>query len=399
MKKLHYSVLACLVLSAAFLFKAFGNHRTGTLALPEILVAGDLNEDGKLDLAVNVTGFDNIAILKGDGLGGFTLNGHIHTDTLPKGLAIGDVNRDHHIDLMDCTNWGYDAEVHLGDGLGGFGSLDYLVRGEGGPNRLLLADFNNDQNLDAAVNGPNEGVILVYMGNGRGGFNVPPFELEDLRRCEGLTHADFNRDGNQDLAVVTHGNQNSFCHIFLGDGTGNFKKGPELNINQDAATVAASDLNNDGKLDLVVAGAGPENNTGNFIQTFLGHGTGNFTLKQTTSLGRGAIKGLLGVADFNEDGKADVAYPLSSIQRAHDSSTQVLIFLGDGTGNLVQGTTVTAEEEPHTVVAKDLNGDGHVDLAVSNRTAGTVSIHLGSGTGTFTKVSSVSVVCEGGACD
>ena len=59
------------------------------MALPEILVAGDLNEDGKVDLAVNVTGFDNIAILTGDGLGGFTLKGHVATDTLPKGLAAG----------------------------------------------------------------------------------------------------------------------------------------------------------------------------------------------------------------------------------------------------------------------------------------------------------------------
>jgi FG-GAP-like repeat len=396
MKKLHY--FACLVLSAAFALPAFGNHRTGTLALPELLVAVDLNEDGKLDLAVNVTGFDNIAILIGNGLGGFTLNGHIQTDTLPKGLSAGDLNRDHHIDLVGCSNWGYDAEVHLGDGLGGFGPRDNWVRGEGGPNRTILADFNNDRKLDLAVSGPDEGVLLIYFGDGKGGFNPFPSELEDLLHCDGFTAADLNGDGKQDLAVVTHGQQNSFCHIFLGDGTGNFSTGPELSVNQDAATVAAVDLNNDGKLDLVVAGAGPENTTGNFILTFLGDGTGNFTLKQTTLLGRGAIKGLLGVADFNEDGKADVAYPLASTQIHHDFSTDVLIFLGDGTGNLVQGTTVTSEEEPHTVVATDLNGDGHVDLAVSNRTSGTVTIHLGNGTGTFTKVASVSVVCEGGVC-
>lgn len=399
MKKPHYSALACLVLSAAFLLPAFGNHRTGSLALPEILVAGDLNEDGKLDLAVNVTGFDNIAFLTGDGLGGFTLNGRVPTDTLPKGLAAGDLNRDHHIDLVDCTNWGYDAEVHLGDGLGGFGTRDYMARGEGGPNRVILADFNNDQKLDAAVTGPDEGVILVYLGNGSGGFNVPPFELEDLQACDGLTNADLNGDGNQDIAVVTHGQKNNVLHIFLGDGTGNFNKGPELNTNQAAVTVAAGDLNNDGKLDLVVAGAGPENNNGNFIQTFLGDGTGNFTLMETTPLGKGNIKGLIALADFNEDGKIDVAYPLTGTQIRHQKSTTVLIFLGDGTGRLVAGTSVTAEEEPHTVVATDLNGDGHADLAVSNRTSGTVTIHLGSGSGTFTKVASVSVVCEGGACE
>ena len=116
-------------------------------------------------------------------------------------------------------------------------------------------------------------------------------------------------------------------------------------------------------------------------------------------MGHGSIKGLLGVADFNEDGKADVAFPFTvRPNTATQASTTVLIFLGDGTGRLVAGAPVTAEEEPHTVVARDLNGDGHVDLAVSNRTAGTVSIHLGSGTGTFTKSASVSVVCESGVC-
>jgi len=399
MKKSHFSALACFVLSAIFLPAAFGNHRTGSEALPELLVAGDLNEDGNLDLAVNVTGFDNIAILTGNGLGAFTLNGHIATDTLPKGLAAGDLNRDHHIDLVDCTNWGYDAEVHLGDGLGGFGTRDYLARGEGGPNRTILADFNNDRKLDCAVNGPDEGVILVYLGDGKGGFLLPPSELEDLRHCDGFAAADLNGDGKQDIAVVTHGNQNNLVHIFLGDGTGNFNTGAEISITQDATTLAPGDLNNDGKMDLVVAGAGPENKNGNFVQTLLGDGTGNFTLKQTTFLGKGNTKGLIALADFNEDGKLDLAFPFTSDQIAHQPSTRVLIFLGDGTGNLVEGATVTAEEEPHTVIAADLNKDGHLDLAVSNRTSGTVSIHLGNGTGNFTKVASVSVVCEGGVCE
>ena len=76
------------------------------------------------------------------------------------------------------------------------------------------------------------------------------------------------------------------------------------------------------------------------------------------------------MADFNEDGKLDLAFPFTSDQIAHQPSTRVLIFLGDGTGNLVEGATVTAEEEPHTVIAADLNKDGHLDLAVSNRTSG-----------------------------
>jgi len=69
MKKLQFSTLACLVLSAAFLPSASANHRTGTLILPELIVAGDFNQDGNMDLAVNCTGFDVAAILFGDRAG------------------------------------------------------------------------------------------------------------------------------------------------------------------------------------------------------------------------------------------------------------------------------------------------------------------------------------------
>jgi hypothetical protein len=397
MKKLNFSAFACLILSAVFLPSAFGNHRTGSLPLPELLVAGDFNADGNLDLAVNVDGFDYVAILTGDGLGGFTLKGRVATGTLPKGLAAGDINRDGHIDLVGCSNWDYQAEVYLGDGVGGFGTRDNAVRGEGGPNRDVLADFNNDGNLDLAVQGPDEGVVLIYLGNGKGGFILPPSELEDLLHCEGIATADFNHDGNQDLGIVT--THTNLAHIFLGDGTGKFSLSAEFPVNDDAETLAPGDLNNDGKLDLVVAGAGSENVAGNFVQTFLGDGTGNFTLKETTLLDPGNMKGLIAVADFNEDGKLDVAFPVTGTQIAHHPSTTVLIFLGDGTGKLVAGTSFTAEEEPHTVIARDLNNDGHLDLAVSNRSSATVSIHLGNGTGTFTKSASVSVLCEGGVCE
>ena len=90
MKTTRFSLLVCFALCASFLNSADANHRTGSLALPEDMVAGDFNGDGNLDLAVNVTGFDNIAIFMGDGAGGLNLIGHLATNTLPKGLATAD---------------------------------------------------------------------------------------------------------------------------------------------------------------------------------------------------------------------------------------------------------------------------------------------------------------------
>src|SRR5256884_8855123 len=117
MKKIQFSAWVCLIVSAAFLPSAFANHRTGSIIAPELIVAGDFNQDGNMDLAVNCTGFEVVAILFGDGQGGFTLGGHFATGTLNKGLQGGDVNRDGHLDLVTCKKLGYDERILLGGGL------------------------------------------------------------------------------------------------------------------------------------------------------------------------------------------------------------------------------------------------------------------------------------------
>ena len=58
-----FLALAGALLWAVFPSSAWANHRTGDFALPEVIVGGDFDHDGKLDLALNVTGFDMVAIL------------------------------------------------------------------------------------------------------------------------------------------------------------------------------------------------------------------------------------------------------------------------------------------------------------------------------------------------
>ncbi len=64
-------------LCATFTSSALANHRSGDAPLPEIMTGGDFNGDGNLDFAVNLSGFDNFAVLNGDGQGNFTLKRHI----------------------------------------------------------------------------------------------------------------------------------------------------------------------------------------------------------------------------------------------------------------------------------------------------------------------------------
>jgi len=395
MKKIQFAALACFILSAAFLPSASANHRTGSQILPELLVAGDFNHDGNMDLAVNCTGFDVVAILFGDGQGGFVLGGHFPTDTLTKGLQVGDVNSDGNLDLVSATNWGYDEIVLLGDGVGSFHfpTPPCEIDGDGEPVRVLLRDFNNDGKLDIFVNAPDDNKVVLYFGDGRGNFPGPDIEIEDVTQPYGMDAGDLNRDGKLDAAVcgVSNTPGQSVVTVMLGDGTGGFTNST-YSVGDLPSSVKIGDLNNDGIPDLVVAGALPGNATGNYISTFLGNGRGVFALAQTVQVGEGNLKGDIALGDFNEDGNLDVAFPKTGSQIPHQHSTSEFIFFGDGHGQLSAGPVLTVEEEPHSVIAVDVNHDGHLDLCNTNRTAGTVTTLLGDGHGNFTLSSSVSVL-------
>jgi hypothetical protein len=87
------------------------------------------------------------------------------------------------------------------------------------------------------------------------------------------------------------------------------------------------------------------------------------------------------VGDFNGDGKLDLA--VSNYQ-----GNTVSILLGDGTGKFTAASSPATGLEPNGVAVGDFNGDGKLDLAVANTLSNTVSILLGDGTGNFTAASS-----------
>jgi FG-GAP-like repeat len=374
-------------LFVTFASSASANHRSGDFPLPEIMTAGDFNRDGNLDLAVNMSGFDNFVVLNGDGTGGFTIKRHIPIDTLSKAVVSGDLNGDGLIDVVAVSQWGYNIKTYLGNGTGNF-AFSKVLNGDGEPNRIQLADLNKDGNLDIVANAPSEGKILIYFGLGRGNFTNTALELEKYSNVFAIETGDVNNDSNPDIALAYFDNTTStgsHLQILLGDGAGNFTVGQNIVINPQCNNIRIYDLNKDGKPDVILAGAGAENVAGVFISTYLGDGTGQFIQKQAIDLGTGSIKGQISLGDFNEDGNIDIAFPLSAdgVMR-HQLSTSLLIYLGDGTGNFVQGQTVTVGQEPGSTWAADFNKDGHIDIACSNRTDGTLTILLGNGTGSFT---------------
>lgn len=133
-------------------------------------------------------------------------------------------------------------------------------------------------------------------------------------------------------------------------------------------SIVGADFNADGKFDLAVAHASST------ISVMLGNGDGTFQAPVNYSTGTDATH--LAAGDFNGDGKIDLAV-------TNGGDNTVSILLGNGDGTFQAATTYSTGKFPIPVTTGDFNRDGKLDLAVHNKNDSTVSIFLGNGDGTF----------------
>src|SRR5204863_530848 len=111
------------------------------------------------------------------------------------------------------------------------------------------------------------------------------------------------------------------------------------------------------------------------VSVLLGEGDGTFQAPQSYAVGHAPSS--VAVGDFDGDGHLDLAV---AYQDLHGG---VSVFLGNGDGSFQAARSSALGFSPRSVTVADFNGDGHADLAVSDNDAGTVSVLLGKGDGTF----------------
>ncbi|MBL9039797.1 MAG: VCBS repeat-containing protein, partial [Archangium sp.] len=343
-----------------------------TCASPASLAVGRFNGDARLDVAVACYNPGEFEVLLSQGNGRFTRGGVSGLGSA-NDLDVGDFDGDGRADIISA-----DGVVRLLDVVGNAAVVDNGPETLGRQaRRVALGDFNGDGRLDVAALGitaTGAPVLRVNAGTGTGAFDAgvdsrygevqAPLALASL-----VATADFTGDGRSDLVFAANGG----VLQVLAQGQAPDFADAQLLTTTDAGAAAVGDLqtgdlNGDGAADVVQL-AGSE------VTAWLGGGDG--TLRSSQVLVASSEARRVHLVDLNSDQRPEVVLLLVNPK-------QLQIYANDGDGGLAAPVLVDTLKRPLSLDRGDFNEDGHLDLVVTHfDPAGGLTLLRGKGDGTF----------------
>jgi hypothetical protein len=269
---------------------------------------------------------------------------------------------------------------------------------------VVVADLNGDGKLDMVMPNPCApedpvdctGLLSVFLGNGDGTFQPAVSYSSGAFWAASVAIADVNNDNKLDLVVANTaaaggGYGAGVVSVLLGNGDGTFQQAVTYDSGGLGATsVAVGDLNRDGKLDLVVSNNSTADSGEGSVAVLLGNGDGTFQMAVPYDSG-GWGTGSVVLTDINGDGKLDVLISdvCTPLDGGCDTKGAAGVLLGNGDGTLKP--VVTYDSGGYTAVSvavADLNHDAKFDLITFNFcntgcTGGGIGVLLGNGDGTY----------------
>jgi uncharacterized protein (TIGR03437 family) len=356
-------------------------------ANPVGILVADLNHDGKDDVIVTgensntPTGWttNSITVYLGNGDGTLQAPVYYSGNQGTSTATLYDFNGDGNLDLAVVNLVSGDVSILLGRGNGTFQTaVNYPAIAHA--TSIVVGDFNGDGHPDLAI--ANATSIAVLPGKGDGTFGTAIQTQGLFTSIVGLAAGDFNKDGKLDLAVSD--NTNATVSILLGDGTGKFPTENDYAVGYGVASlnalgnIFAMDLDGDGNLDVVAGSGHPDVLTAtpyvsDAIVVLFGRGDGTLNAPPAYRVGTGM--NTVAVADFNGDGKPDIA--------AASGSLWILMSSGGGNFKTPVSISLGSGVSADGLAVGDLNGDGKPDLVVGDFNGSGVYVLLGNGDGTF----------------
>ncbi|TKB73573.1 MAG: CRTAC1 family protein [Nitrospira sp.] len=373
------------------LFYHFATYTVGKN--PTAVVTADLNEDGMTDLITTNISSNSLSVLFGNGDGTFKEPMQIDLSKDPRALTLDDFNGDGHLDMAVACSGSDQVAILYGLPQGQFGiGQRYAVHRT--PVSIASGDLNGDRKPDLAVALRND-KIAVLLGNGDGTFRNASASIAGppLQWAVSATFFDYDRDGWLDLYVTQYVDVNvakpplcyakssahDYCgpdafaplpdRLFHNNGDGTFADVSQPSGIQSAKWaglgVVASDLNNDGWVDLYVANDGDPN--------FLWINQKNGTFKDEALWAGCAVNRMgmpeasMGVdaGDFDGDGDDDLV-----MTHLMDETNTFYTNLGNGlfTDRTIQIglTTTTGRYTGFGGKWMDYDNDGWLDLLIVN---------------------------------
>jgi len=361
--------------------------------IPTAVVAGDFNEDGKIDLAISNGGDNTIYVLLGNGDETFKIPEVLYTNgQSPVWLTAARLRPTGHLDLIAVDADSKQVEVLSGNGDGTFQASTTVATLPQAPSYVLAGDFNGDGQLDLAV-----GLIVdafstepqfeILLGDGTAAFPstiVPPSidnPFDSPVPTNWLSAGDINNDGKLDL-VATVSFSGAIAYINKGGATG-FDQGPGFGPVDGAVTVVLADMDNDGCLDAVEAGGY------GLLTIAKGICTGEFSQPSAVAeLGDADVAVV--VTDVDGDGHPDVIASSAFSDNGFTPGTVgafggyfVSVLKGDGKGNLSTPAIYRVSTDAYSLAVADFKGDNRPGIVTTGQIESTANILSNDGSGNF----------------
>lgn len=285
----------------------------------------------------------------------------------PNYFKVVDIDNDGLDDLLYCSGFYSDDALIWQKNLGNNQFSEDNIIGQNNFSILQnyeVNDIDNDGDNDIIMCGSlminnvyNEGKLAILFNDGLGGFNnrlaIEPSNVIDI------TIADFNNDGRKDIATISNGNT-GFYKMSYYINNGNSTSFSTNNISLETIPkreIESADVNNDGKIDLLVDYDGK-------IMVYLNN-SNSFSTSNSYLINRKQFG--FKVADFDNDGDSDILKTKwTVIQNTFNYINSYVLLKNNGSGQFLDSIEIENSLDNSQNIRNfrvfDLNQDGKFDF-------------------------------------